>query len=405
MQVVQTDTLQGATDKLKDMKPQIIFVKTYSEARMVAQSLGAVAWWSRALEEEKCLALEHLENGGMLVATYGLSVGLNLMVRGKCIEKIALFGCPWSLSALVQAASRIRDGGTAYVIACDLREQAISGIPAQKEVAAYLVSGLIDEIFDVFGTADTVPKSVTSEKPLPKYQDCRADALIVQGLQLDGTLDECILCGGIDHCEANCRRMRGLCYTCGLSGHPAKSCPLVLQVPACPIGFCSRCKLPTFKVAGVDVHSKSIGMDCTNTALSQKVKMILLCGGARGVTFGPSSYFDRLKWATEGSPPNIIAVIARASQAEKHVLAATSHLSPEQLERIHVNRKAALQRKMISSPDHSQASSSPLGFSPFLPATPPTQHRPVQVLVHDNSRPVLSSARGGTNDRSLFLLL
>jgi hypothetical protein len=180
MQVVQTGTLQDAIHKVKGIKPQIIFVKHYSEARMLAQSLGAVAWWSRALEEEKNMALDHLEKGGMLVATYGLSVGLNLTVGGKCIEKIALFGCPWSMSALVQAASRIRDGGTAYVIACDLREQAVSSLPAQKEVAALRVAGMIDEIFDAFGTTDTVQKVVTSEKVLPVYQDCRTDALIVQ---------------------------------------------------------------------------------------------------------------------------------------------------------------------------------------------------------------------------------
>ncbi len=80
----------------------------------------------------------------------------------------------------MQAASRIRDGGTAYVIACDLREQAVSSLPAQKEVAALLVAGMIDEIFDAFGTTDTVQKFITSEKVLPVYQDCRADALIVQ---------------------------------------------------------------------------------------------------------------------------------------------------------------------------------------------------------------------------------
>jgi hypothetical protein len=381
-QVVQTDTIQAAIDTVNNLKPQIIFVKTYSEARLVAQSLGAVAWWSRASEEEKNMALEHLENGGTLVATYGLSVGLNLTVRGKCIERIALLGCPWGLSALVQAASRIREGGIAYVIAWDLKEQAISGKPGEKEVAALLVPGFIDEIFDVFGTADTVPKSVTSLNPTPNYQDCRADALIVQGMQLDGSLEECILCGGSDHREADCLHVRGLCYTCGLSGHPSKCCPLATKVPACPTGFCPRCKLPTFKVAGVDVHSKSIGMDCTNTALSQKVKMILLCGSARGVTFGPdgpSSYFERLKWATEGRPPNIVAVIARASQAKKHVLAAPSQLSPDLLERIRVNREAALQRRMTSSPGP-LVPTTPIPAS--QPETPPT--RLVQRVPSDS---------------------
>jgi hypothetical protein len=333
MQVVQADTLQVAIDKVKELKPQIVFVKTYSEARMLADLLGAVAWWSRASEEAKTTALEHLENGGMLVSTYGLSVGLNLTVRGKCIEIIVLFGCPWGLSALVQAASRIRYGGTAYVIACDLKEQATSGKPGEKELAALLLPGYIDEIFDAFGTAVTVPRSVTAAKPTPNYQDCRADAMVVQGMQLDGTIDECILCGGSDHCEANCQIMRGLCFTCGFTGHPAKSCPMVTKVPICPTGFCTRCKLPIFKVAGVEIHSKSIGMDCNNTALAQKVKMMLLCGRARGVQVGPSgssTYFERLRWAMQDSPPNIVTLLARVADKKPILATQTSPVTPQQ---------------------------------------------------------------------------
>jgi hypothetical protein len=380
MQVVQTDSLLGAINKVKDMNPQIIFVKTYNEARMVVQKLpGTVAWWSRASEEEKNLALQHLETGGTLVSTYGLSVGLNLKVGGKCVDKIALFGCPWSLSALVQAASRIREGGTAFVVGWDLMHTAQSGvIPAQKEVAALLVSGLIDEIFDAFGTAETVPKSVASAKPLPKYQDCRADALIVQGLLLEGIFDGCILCGGSDHHETKCEIVRGLCFTCGFTGHPSKSCPLAIAVPACPAtGFCVRCKLPTFKVAGVAVHSESIGMECTYTVLAQQVKFMLLCGRMRGVEFGPSSYFERLRWVMEGSPPNIIAIISRASQAKKPVLALSpSFLSPDQIHRIRVNREAALQRRMTSSPGPSQTLSSLVLSSSVTDAsTPPTTQR------------------------------
>ncbi len=411
MQVVQADTLQVAIDKVKELKPQIVFVKTYREARVLADVLGAVAWCSRASEQEKTMALEHLENGGMLVSTYGLSVGLNLTVRGKCIEIIVLFGCPWGLSSLVQAASRIRDGGTAYVIACDLKEQATSGKPGEKELAALLLPGYIDEIFDAFGTAVTVPRSVTAAKPTPNYQDCRADAMVVQGMQLDGTIGECILCGGSDHCEAKCQIMRGLCFTCGFSGHPAKSCPMVTKMPACPPGFCPRCKLPIFKVAGVEVHSKCIGMDCNNTALAQKVKMMLLCGRARGVQVGPSgssTYFERLRWAMQDSPPNIVTLLARvAGQDKKPILATSSPVTPQQrsstpvhaihspvpispeiAERMRVNRLAALQRLNASSPfGPSQALSSlvpttpsPATFSPLvstpspsLPETPQTQ--------------------------------
>ena len=282
--VVQTASIQAAIDAVRQINAQIVFVKTYAEARMVATELGAgcMTWTSKAPEDDQHKALQHLANGGMLVATYGLSVGLNLKVKGENISRIILFGVPWSLSAFVQAASRIRQGGTATVIAWDLKEEAQSGVPEKKEIAAYLLAGFIEEIFSTFGpnAIDTIPVPHTP-KPLRAYQECRNDALYVQGLQIDGSLEDCVLCGERSHSAARCHIMNGRCFTCGYTGHACKSCPNEDRIPACEHGFCSRCRLPTFEVAGVQVHSGSFGRDCTNTALADNVKMLLLCGMAR----------------------------------------------------------------------------------------------------------------------------
>jgi hypothetical protein len=56
-------------------------------------------------------AVQHLERGGILVATYGFGVGLNLKVRNKFPSKICALGIPWSAESAVQAAGRMREGG------------------------------------------------------------------------------------------------------------------------------------------------------------------------------------------------------------------------------------------------------------------------------------------------------
>jgi hypothetical protein len=390
------DSFAAAIDKAKVINAQIVYVKTYSEARRVAQALGTLFWTSKQSEEEQNQAIQHLQNGGTLVATYGLGVGLNMKSRGKSIRRIAEFGCPWSVSACVQAASRIREGGIATVIAWDLREQARSGHPGQKEVASLLVAGLIDEIFDTFGpTVIVAPASVSMQEPQRSYEECREDALLVQTMQLDGTLDNCVICGG-NHSAVNCQAVIGLCLTCGQTGHPSKSCPLAKAIPACPNGFCWRCKLPTFAVAGVEMHSGPIGRDCTNTLLAQSVKMMLLCGKANGVKFGPSSdsHFERLRWVTAGSPPNIVTLLARVARQDTApqvrsatpVLASPSLLSPEQLERIRVNREAALRRRMASpepglgshSPFQALSSPSTATFPPVTLVSTPSQATPAR---------------------------
>jgi hypothetical protein len=99
--------------------------------------------------------------------------------------------------------------------------------------------------------------------------------------------------------------------------------------------------------------------------------MLLLAGRAAGTAFGPDYFQERVKWATEGSPPNLVAIIARVAgqtiRSATHVRTIQSPpvpLTPEIVERIRVNRDAALQRRMTSSPG-------PL--VPTQPETPPTR--------------------------------
>ena len=202
-----------------------------------------------------------------------------------------------------------------------------------------------------------------------------------------------------------------MCFTCGLTGHPSKSCPLAKAIPACPNGFCWRCKLPTFAVAGVEMHSGPIGRDCTNTALAESVKMMLLCGKANGVKFGPSSdsHFERLRWVTEGSPPNIVTLLARvARQDTKRIVATPSPVTLQQhistpvhaihspvpitteiAERIRRNRVAALQRlnasvKLVSTPSQAtpaRSTPSQSKTSTPLQVTPPTMQRPIALVA------------------------
>ena len=142
-----------------------------------------------------------------------------------------------------------------------------------------------------------------------------------------------------------------------------------------------------------------IGRDCTNTALAESVKMMLLCGKANGVKFGPSSdsHFERLRWVTEGSPPNIVTLLARvARQDTKRIVATPSPVTLQQhnstpvhaihspvpitaeiAERIRRNRVAALQClnasvKLVSTPS---TTTTP------LQGTPPTMQRPIALVA------------------------
>jgi hypothetical protein len=100
--------------------------------------------------------------------------------------------------------------------------------------------------------------------------------------------------------------------------------------------------------------------------------MLLLAGRAAGTAFGPDSFQERVEWATEDGPPNLVAFIARvAGQTIRGATPArTIHsppvpLIPEIAERIRVSRQAALQRLNGSSPfGPSQALSSLVPTSP-----------------------------------------
>jgi hypothetical protein len=207
----------------------------------------------------------------------------------------------------------------------------------------------------------------------------------------------CAICCG-DHATCRCACLTGVCFACGLRcDHGAKNCPHPALFPISK-HFCIRCKLPLFELAGVTLHSSScIGNECPNSALADQVKMLLLAGRAAGEAFGPASYQERVEWITEGSPPNIIDVLARvASQTRKcatplsKIHASGSQLTPEQRGRICSNREAALQRMKDSScpglpliRETNPSSSKGALYSPDstvsqLHATPPTHARPIR---------------------------
>jgi hypothetical protein len=131
--------------------------------------------------------------------------------------------------------------------------------------------------------------------------------------------------------------------------------------------------------------------------------MLLLAGRAAGTVFGPDSYQERVEWATEGSPPNLVAIIARvAGQTVRSATPVrTIHsppvaLTPEIAARIRVNREAALQRlnmspspatfspvKLVSTPSQAtpaQSTPSQSKTTTPLQVTPPTMQRPIASL-------------------------
>ena len=277
-------------------------------------------WCSQLPETEKHEALKMLASGRPIVATYGLSVGLNLAFGNRRVRGVVLMGLPYSASSAVQAASRIRDGGTVKVFVWDLAETAASAGPA-AELATLLLTDDIDGIFDLFspGSIPAVPLlEEQSGEVEPGYNEIRDDAQAVKYMDeneedLYGT---CGICRGL-HFTNRCHELHGKCFSCGLSGHGSKSCKLRADIPAVRDGFCSRCKLPLFEVAGVQIHRKDqVGQDCGRTALADLGKMLLLCGKVGGDAFGPPSYAGRLEWATQGRGPNIVTLLARAARSE-----------------------------------------------------------------------------------------
>jgi autonomous glycyl radical cofactor GrcA len=129
VQVITTVTLEEAVDRAKAVNAQIIFVKKYAEANKVAELLGGAAVWASKLpDDEKNQAIAQFEAGNVLVATYGLATGLNLLVQGRFPRCIAALGLPWSAEATVQLIGRERDGGDVYIIHWDLESTAHKGM-------------------------------------------------------------------------------------------------------------------------------------------------------------------------------------------------------------------------------------------------------------------------------------
>ncbi len=206
-----------------------------------------------------------------------------------------------------------------------------------------------------------------------------------------------------------CACLTGVCFACGLRcDHGAKNCPRPALFST-PKHFCIRCKLPVFELADVTLHSSScIGNECPNAALADQVKMLLLAGRAAGEAFGPASFEERVKWATEGSPPNLIDVIARvASQTKRSATPGPAietpvlQLTPEQRERIRANREAALQRKKESSQiglplvlEMSPSASQGAVFLPFAAesSTPQTHPRPNTVRAASTLQLAIANA-------------
>lgn len=330
--IVHCASFADACKKAAQHSIDIMFVKTYKEARQVVASVPEIKkfWCSKLRDDEKSDALLELAKGRPIVATYGLSVGVNLSYGSRPVQNVALFGLPYSASSFVQAAGRIRRGGTVLVLAWDLHKTAACVEPtAQVELATLLLTDDVDGIYDLFSpSSSTSPVSIPDEEAT--YNEIHEDACSVSAMDMDEEelARTCGICCG-PHVTNRCPELHGKCFSCGLSGHGTKICKLKNDIPGVPNGFCSRCRLPLFEVAGVWVHSEDeLGQDCKRTALADLGKMLLLSGKVSGVLFGPPSYIDRLKWAFQGKGPNIVMILACVARDQGLGCVAPDHHAP-----------------------------------------------------------------------------
>jgi hypothetical protein len=105
---------------------------------------GSAVWGSKLPVEQRNQAIAQFEAGNVsaskpfkfecneilkqvLVATYGLATGLNLLIQGRFPTCIVALGVPWSAEALVQLIGRERDGGNVYIIHWDLESTSHRG--------------------------------------------------------------------------------------------------------------------------------------------------------------------------------------------------------------------------------------------------------------------------------------
>ena len=70
-----------------------------------------------------------------------------------------------------------------------------------------------------------------------------------------------------------------------------------------------KCRLPLFLIVDVSLHGRNYGSECSKRLLADEVKMLLLAGKAARNTFGPQGYRERVDWAMEGNPPNLVSII------------------------------------------------------------------------------------------------
>lgn len=220
IELIQTESLADALQRVKALAPEIVYVKSYAEARQVIEIMpDAAIWTSHMTHSEKQAAMQHLERGGVLVATYGLGVGLNLKVRGRFPRNICALGIPWSAESLVQAAGRERQGGDFWIVEWQLGEQAKSPNRHLQELATML---LLEEPEAVFGLFEPqMVQQPSHPMSFPKYSHLRNTALAAKCYESSGSW--CAICCG-PHASSACPKVRGICFTCGSTGHPSKTC-------------------------------------------------------------------------------------------------------------------------------------------------------------------------------------
>jgi hypothetical protein len=252
------------------------------------------------------------------------------MSNGQAISTVDHHGVPYSAASLVQLIGRIRCGGKfrIFVTAEELSHKAkgCNCSKEEQEIATLLLAGDLDAIFGLFeGNSSVKPSTDLTDTFLP-FEQHKRNVLAVQNYIPGEDSTGCAICRG-DHATARCACLTGICFACGKQGwHGSKNCPKPATFAEIMRNFCSRCKLPLFELAGTVLHSSScIGNACPNAALADQVKMLLLAGRAAGAAFGPDSYQERVEWATKGSPPNIVTLLARvAGQDKKPILSTPS---------------------------------------------------------------------------------
>jgi hypothetical protein len=354
-------------------RAQLTFVKTRAEAEAFAAKWNVKCHHSKLSQVDKSSALNALATMGTpIVATYGLSVGVNIKVKGKSVSSVDIYGmclslC-WRMFYKLQNASSLTltylqlknmtrfamERGflvasnwpnkewrkssnysqehckSAKIVLCSVQRLHLTALyqadwsvysVEEQELVLMLMCNDLDGIFDLFADKGTnVERLVHSSTT---YDQHRLDALQIQHYDPN---EYCAICFDL-HRTSRCHVLNGICYQCGVRAYrcncrkPGSSIAQV-TVDTPDTHTCTSCKLPLYVVAGTKLHTSNCGHKCERRALADTVKMLLLAGQVSGETFGPSSYKERVVWATEGSPPNILSVLARVARKQQALLPA-----------------------------------------------------------------------------------